>query len=104
MSSEKFEIGEVAILCNCPPGSWGFPYNGSEVIIESSLMFRRHYPEGVYLITVPGFPNSRQPQFNGCWSVGPKHLRKKPKFRREMDRVISWDNCAWQPKNLEVIQ
>lgn len=98
MSSEKFEVGEVAILCNCPPGSYGFALNlnGTEVIIERGLEFYSKEVGDVYLITIGGVPNPNS-STDRRWAVSPQCLRKKPRMKREIDHVVRWEDCDWQP-------
>jgi hypothetical protein len=92
----EFHVGEIAIYVK--PGS---PVFGKEVTIISPLRLT-----GVS--TVSGETGLPIPRFYGyevdlpakyakgvC--VPPEHLRKKQQ-KRDIDQLVSWDSCPWQPK------
>ncbi len=93
--AEKFEIGEVAIYVR--PGS---PYCGEEVeIIKGPYLYRVSYdsldpsnngnPE--YGYTVRSTVNGEK------YGARPEWLRKK-KPHRDIDQIVSWDDCLWKPQ------
>ena len=99
--NEHFKVGEIAIYVR--PGS---PYYGREVEVLSRLfpetggvdiVTREIYEETgklVYRITDldPGTP--------GLMVAYPEWLRKKKPPQRDIDQLVSWDDCVWRPERV----
>lgn len=93
--TDTFKVGEVAIYVR--PGS---PHYGEEVTVTSGLKWREggidemtggeQIPGLRYDIDFPSGPS-------GCCAARPEWLRKKQQ-KRDIDQLVSWDSCLWQPK------
>jgi len=97
----EFAIGEVAIYVRS-----GSPHYGEEVTILSTLIW---WPPGGtdhmgVEANLGGYAYEITPleAIPGPWIARSSWLKKKdnPKTGRECDRVVSWDDCAWKPKEL----
>lgn len=88
-----FKVGEIAILQNC---IYDPSYNGEECTVLGRFTGLGYhlktgaieYMKNEYLVeTVRGD------------KVAVRHyqLRKKQPPKREIDQVVSWENCAWSP-------
>ena len=101
--NETFKVGEIAIYVR--PGS---PFYGQEVTIIGPLELRggprsRDHITGLpttrdikYLISYPvGF----EPDGKG-FSARPENLRKKKPPQRDIDQIVSWDDCVWRPERV----
>jgi hypothetical protein len=108
MSSERFEIGEVAIMIRAVFMGVRRPeVDGHEVTIAGPLeLVRARDSEGNIVGRIEAY---RIEPFildgNVIEWVDRRCLRKKrpPAFDRECYRVTSWDNGVWRPKSLEVL-
>ncbi len=97
--AEKFEIGEVAIYVR--PGS---TMHGDEVTVMSGLVLSNGGMDGltgksigacmVYEISHPSKPTP--PGYKRRVAL-PEWLRKK-KPHRDIDQIVSWDDCLWKPQ------
>ena len=104
--NETFQVGEIAIYVR--PGS---PYYGQEVTIIGPLKLRggpssHDHITGQpaqrdmkYLISNPVGFNS--PNGKG-FSARPENLRKKKPPQRDIDQLVSWDDCVWRPGMVHV--
>lgn len=99
--SLSFALGEVAILVQ-PEGTMkmkdGVP-TGSEVTVVSGLILMRfRHSDGSEFGVMHGYRITVQDgrQF-GC---PPGWLRKKRPPQREDQQLVSWDICAWKPKQV----
>lgn len=92
---EKFEIGEIVIYIG-PPDN--VPTNIEIEVISEEFMALTGRPS--HRVMVPGYPSG----FTGGWWICPTQLlrkKKPPASRRAIDEKVSWDTCAWRPKQLE---
>lgn len=87
----KFKVGDIVIICNA--GKEHHKHlNGEEAIILS-------LPGDVEKFPLSYGISCRDVSIH---SARPECLKPKqpPKNDREIDRVVSWDDCAWKPKQL----
>lgn len=95
--TDKFEINEIAIYVR--PGS---QYFGCEVKILSDLTWFEDIFDVLTGEINKGFRYEtdikiRQDHF---LTARPEWLKKKPRPRREIDQIVSWDDCLWRPKTV----
>lgn len=97
----NFQIGEVAIYIR--PGS---PFYGREVTIISGL---QEFENGLDLLTGGKYPScigyvvsvgEISPKGKDEWCAVPSWLKRKPQTR-ELDQIVSWDDCPWKPRELQ---
>jgi hypothetical protein len=91
--SEQFSIGEIAIViaANFHPENIG-----QEVEIVGPLQMRYSRQTGAHIHTY------RMRRGDGKeFAVHPHHLRKKRPPREDL-QVMRWDQCPWQPENINV--
>ena len=96
--NETFSIGEIAIYVR--PGS---PYYGREVEILGPLVSN--------LVSDDHVDSSRIGTVSRSYDITnifdcpfgsaapPEWLRKKQQ-KRDIDQLVSWDDCLWQPKKV----
>ena len=99
--SETFKVGEIAIYVR--PGS---PFYGREVEVLSGLLEAEDVVNDlligekvkcsgkVYRIT------DLYPMTKGIMTSLPEWLRKKKPPQREIDQLVSWDDCVWRPERV----
>ncbi len=97
--ADKFEIGEVAIYVR--PGS---PYYGQEVEILGGLTRYEPTQDHLGLEAAPYVGYQISSLIGDDWVMvsRPEWLRKKKPPRREMDQIVSWEDCAWRPATVGV--
>src|SRR6185295_2307266 len=110
--TEKFEVGEMAIVVGLPP-----PYdvlNNRECTVLSTLQLRRciatnltsilsvghdvdllPLPEHIDLARRLGYKEVRL-------LIHPVHLRKRPQ-RGDLDELVTWDGVGWRPNQAKLI-
>lgn len=87
----KFEVGDIVVIHNVSQ-EINKDLNGEEAIIlslpGSILGYPKSYGISCRKLTVT--------------SADPSVLKpiQPPKDTREIDRVVSWDDCAWKPRQL----
>lgn len=86
MTDPEFEIGEILVVQRVYKGLHK-RFNGEEVLVMA-LPGGPRTAERAYLIK---FKNGTE---MGCY---PEYLKRQPK-RRDLDTLVSWESCAWQPK------
>jgi hypothetical protein len=90
--SEQFKVGEIVIGQN---HVYHTHHNGMEAEIIGALEMRR-------CIRLGGVVEMKL-AYEVRWADGdvlfqvPHTLRRKQPPKREIDTVVSWKNCAWQP-------
>ena len=99
--NETFKVGEIAIYVR--PGSQHY---GREVEILSGLFkpishtdvvtgeFSQKSDALAYQIT------DLYPEIPGVMTALPEHLRKKKPPQRDIDQIVSWDDCVWRPERV----
>lgn len=93
MVNYQFLIGEMAIAIGRPDR----PQAECQVV----GYFKHPNPfvkEPWYVIHVPGFDSGRTDK---NWLIRENCLLKKPPpqcQKREMDQIVSWKDCGWQPQ------
>ncbi len=97
--ADKFEIGEVAIYVR--PGS---PYYGREVEIIQGPVQCIPTTDHMGVETAP-YVGYQISNFDGddrriTQLSRPEWLRKKKPPRREIDQIVSWEDCAWKPQTV----
>ena len=95
----EFKVGEIAIYVR--PGS---PHFGREVTIIGPLQIwgggldhitGARNPDGII-----AYPTDLPPVLKGnVMGAKPEWLKKKQQ-KRDIDQLVSWSDCLWQPKGV----
>lgn len=93
---ETFRVGEIAIMVNALVL---IQYNGMEceVLKGPGMMRQRQKDNSLRLV----YGYSVRAADGRIFAVEPHKLRKK-KPPREDFKVTSWDECPWQPEEVQV--
>jgi hypothetical protein len=88
-----FKIGEIVIMQNCMNKS----LSGMEAEIIEGLESRLGKQTG------ERFKGYAIIAANGVkYAARPNQLRKKEPPKRDIDRVVRWEDCCWMPRELIV--
>ena len=96
----RWSVGDHALTCNFLRAT----YNNREVYIKS--LYARRGPQHV----IVGGDHPRRDRYKRKrWAIPIRNIKpfddeQGRDMQREDMRKVSWDDCAWKPKELETVE